>query len=133
VYVGSISESFVPIYILILPMYDCTWIHKPPVTSLKSILFQKLFWSSTLNLQNSITRTFFFLKVQNFFSKKINNTKILKHVTCYSNSKPEKNIFLTIYTMVEKSTTDLIDWYTINQLNGCIHTIANNLSPILNW
>ena len=22
--------------------------------------------------------------------------------------------------MVEKSTTDLIDWYTINQLNGCI-------------
>ena len=43
VYVGSISESFVPIYILILPMYDCTWIHKPPVTSLKSILLQKLY------------------------------------------------------------------------------------------
>ena len=49
----------------------------------------------------------------------MNISQILKRVTCYFNSKPEKKK-LTNCTMVEKSTTDLIDWYTINQLNGCI-------------
>ena len=79
--------------ILIVPMYDCTWMHKPPVTSLKSILFQKLFWPSALNLQNSINRTFFSERVRIFFSKQMNNSQILKHVTCYFNSKPEKKSF----------------------------------------
>ena len=37
-----------------------------------------------------------------------------------STANQKKNHFLTICIMVEKSTTDLIDWYTINQLNGCI-------------